>query len=435
MKEEKQTLRDLAHIIDPHKDWVIYSKEEYIDYELTILRSYKKPLRLTFSFPSIFAKIVGKALKRAFGDKIKPYTPLDVKSLDWSNYTNMGCGLWQCSEKIVAEVSETAFYVYVRFYFDGAEIEPQHLKRMIIGAVREAAEGNIVNVNATADDEEDLEVEDGEMLHSLTMLDDEEENDRRLLGIPDITFDEFLMFYPENTRQSLLRIRYMVDVITTEKGKGIHFSALLAGTPGTGKSLFASLTAQYAAQRKALVVVLGGSFWFDYIRDTLRMFPCVLFIMDECEHLIQNREKTHKSKLIELMRLLDGYFRSDIVASWGLIMTTNRPHVIDPAFLRPVRLDELVEFSSIEDEALANKLFRFWCDKLGVELPSDYDPKILKGKTHAECVAVAQKLFRMSKFGYPITADTIKTLFKSISLWSKPEKIKSHLSEGEKIGF
>ena len=415
--------------IDPTKDWVVDNTNFRIDYELTITREFAKPRLIVIAIPVILQNIVGRALRQLF-PQMSPYTRVHIQSLRWNSIPHtVHAGYWRCSPYVVLEVNETAFYTYFRFYIDEEKVSPQSFYEDFQKALRAASAGVICNISVGElfSDWEDEEAE--ENIPPLLL----DEN----IGSPfekiDISLDEFLSFYPPETALAFRRVIQMMDTIANEPASGLHFSALIAGPPGTGKSLFATLLAKYAAEeKKALVIFASGVSGLDIIYDVIKIFPLVLFIFDECEFLAQNREQRPTRELIQLMQLLDGYAHKTY-ASWGVIFTTNRPHTIDPAFLRPIRMDELIELSPIQDGKLGLEIFKYHCRKLGIEEIS-VDEKVFEGRTHAECAALAQKIYRMKKFNKEVTPETIKALLKDISKWSRPQKIKGSLTE-EKAGF
>jgi len=167
----------------------------------------------------------------------------------------------------------------------------------------------------------------------------------------------------------------------------------------------------------------------------LSTFPLVLFVCDEGEMLIPSREEAISAFLPYLMCLLDGLVER-AYASWGIIITTNRPHVVEPALARPTRLDEFIVLEEIDNPELAFKVFKLWCDKYGVKLPEGVEPSWFSKKTHAECAGVATKLWRMQAFGAQITPETIKELLRESVYWQKVKKVKGTTSErGSGMGF
>jgi hypothetical protein len=417
--------------IDPTKNWVIDKTDRRIDYDLTIVREMEKPRLVVITVPHVFRHISGRALRRLYPE-IVPYTKVHISSLRWDPRSyEFIAGYWRCSPNVVLEIAETAFHQYFRFFVDEAKENPASLYEAFLNALREESRGAVCNVSWQSAFDDDVEDEEEE-LGSANIGDGEVSS----LGEAEITLEEFLSFYPPATALAFRRIIHMVDVIADNPASGMHFSALLAGPPGTGKSLFATLLAQYAVEKKrALVVFSSGVTGIDFVYEAIKMFPLVLFIFDECEFLIQDREEQPTRELIHFLQLLDGYaYRS--YASWGMIFTTNRPHAIDPAFLRPVRLDELVEVLPLQDGHLGRKVFEYHCRRLGVEPPEGVDEKYFEGRTHAECAALAHKISRMAKFGGAVSAEDVKALLKDMAKWSRPRRLKGVLSAGEeKAGF
>jgi len=419
--------RDVLRLIDPTKDWVIDKTDHKIDYELTIIREMVEPRIIVISIPVAFYTIAGRALKTLF-PQIAPYTKVHPRSLHWySNPYRLPVGYWQCSSDIVLEINETAYYFFLRFYIDTAKLSPTKFYDEFLKALRDASRGVICNLS---ENETFISADEDEEEESLVVVSYE---DNASFEKVDISFDEFFSFYPDDTVLAFKRVIQMLDTIAAEPGSGLHFSALLAGPPGTGKSLFATLLAKYAVEeKKALVVFTSGISGIDVVYDGIKLFPLVLFIFDECEFLAQNRERQATRELISLMQLMDSYAYKSY-ASWGILFTTNRPHTIDPAFLRPMRLDELIELTPIQDSQLGYKLFVYHCHKLGIEPPAGLDLKIFEGRTHAECAALAHKIYRMEKFGKKVTPEEIKALAKDIAKWSRPQKIRSGIED--KAGF
>ncbi|XP_024314196.1 26S proteasome regulatory subunit 10B homolog A isoform X3 [Brachypodium distachyon] len=101
---------------------------------------------------------------------------------------------------------------------------------------------------------------------------------------------------------------------------------LLYGPPGTGKTLLA----------RAIASNIDATF----------MKPCIIF-MDEIDAIGGRRfsvgssaDREIQRTLMELLNQLDGF---DELGKVKIIMATNRPDVLDPALLRPGRLDRKIE--------------------------------------------------------------------------------------------
>ncbi|KAG6415035.1 hypothetical protein SASPL_122436 [Salvia splendens] len=133
---------------------------------------------------------------------------------------------------------------------------------------------------------------------------------------------------------------------------------LLYGPPGTGKTLLAraiasNIDANFLKARiyqtlYATVSYPGESArlireMFNYARDHQ---PCIIF-MDEIDAIGGRRfsegtsaDREIQRTLMELLNQLDGF---DQLGKVKMIMATNRPDVLDPALLRPGRLDRKIE--------------------------------------------------------------------------------------------
>merc|ERR1712192_292752 len=137
--------------------------------------------------------------------------------------------------------------------------------------------------------------------------------------------------------------------ITPPKG------CLLYGPPGTGKTLIARAVASQLHCN--FLKVVSSSIVDKYIGESARvvreMFayakshqPCIIF-MDEIDAIGGRRfsegtsaDREIQRTLMELLNQMDGF---DVLGKVKMIMATNRPDTLDPALLRPGRLDRKIE--------------------------------------------------------------------------------------------
>jgi len=130
---------------------------------------------------------------------------------------------------------------------------------------------------------------------------------------------------------------------------------LLYGPPGTGKTLIARAVASQLNCN--FLKVVSSSIVDKYIGESARvvreMFsyakshqPCIIF-MDEVDAIGGRRfsegtsaDREIQRTLMELLNQMDGF---DALEQVKIIMATNRPDVLDPALLRPGRLDRKIE--------------------------------------------------------------------------------------------
>uniref|UniRef100_H2ZJ22 26S proteasome regulatory subunit 10B n=2 Tax=Ciona savignyi TaxID=51511 RepID=H2ZJ22_CIOSA len=136
--------------------------------------------------------------------------------------------------------------------------------------------------------------------------------------------------------------------ITPPKG------CLLYGPPGTGKTLLArAVSSQLDAN---FLKVVSSSIVDKYIGESARLIremfnyardhqPCIIF-MDEIDAIGGRRfsegtsaDREIQRTLMELLNQMDGF---DTLGKVKMIMATNRPDTLDPALLRPGRLDRKI---------------------------------------------------------------------------------------------
>ncbi|KIJ65656.1 hypothetical protein HYDPIDRAFT_152669 [Hydnomerulius pinastri MD-312] len=138
---------------------------------------------------------------------------------------------------------------------------------------------------------------------------------------------------------------------------------LLYGPPGTGKTLLARAVA--ATLQTNFLKVVSSAIVDKYIGESARvvreMFgyardhePCVIF-MDEIDAIGGRRfsegtsaDREIQRTLMELLNQMDGF---DSLGRTKIIMATNRPDTLDPALLRPGRLDRKIEIPLPNEQA------------------------------------------------------------------------------------
>jgi 26S proteasome regulatory subunit T4 len=130
---------------------------------------------------------------------------------------------------------------------------------------------------------------------------------------------------------------------------------LLYGPPGTGKTLLArALSSNINA---TFLKVVASAIVDKYIGESARIIremfgfardhePCVIF-MDEIDAIGGSRfsegtsaDREIQRTLMELLNQMDGFESQGQVK---MVMATNRPDILDPALLRPGRLDRKIE--------------------------------------------------------------------------------------------
>jgi 26S proteasome regulatory subunit T6 len=132
---------------------------------------------------------------------------------------------------------------------------------------------------------------------------------------------------------------------------------LLYGPPGTGKTLLARAVAHHTDCR--FIRVSGSELVQKYIGEGSRMVrelfimarehaPSIIFI-DEVDSIGSTRseggsgggDSEVQRTMLELLNQLDGFESTKAIK---VIMATNRIDILDPALLRPGRIDRKIEF-------------------------------------------------------------------------------------------
>ncbi|OHT04846.1 26S protease regulatory subunit 6B like protein [Tritrichomonas foetus] len=164
---------------------------------------------------------------------------------------------------------------------------------------------------------------------------------------------------------------------------------LLYGPPGTGKTMLAKAVAHHTSA--SFIAVVGSEFVQKYlgegprmVRDTFRLArehaPAILFI-DEVDAIATKRfDAEHGSDrevqrvLMELLAQMDGF---DQNTSVKVIMATNRADTLDPALLRPGRLDRKIEFP-LPDRRQKRLIFQVLTSKMNLSPDVDLEDYVAR---------------------------------------------------------
>lgn len=154
--------------------------------------------------------------------------------------------------------------------------------------------------------------------------------------------------------------------------------ALLTGPPGTGKTLLAKACAVESGV--SFFAVSGSDFVEKYVGigsfNVRRLFkeakahaPAVIFI-DEIDAIGKKRSESavfanteRENTLNQLLVELDGF---DSKTSVVVLAATNRPETLDPALLRPGRLDRHIALT-LPDIKSRESIFRLYLSKLKID--------------------------------------------------------------------
>ncbi|MCO5585024.1 putative RPT2-26S proteasome regulatory subunit [Meira miltonrushii] len=153
---------------------------------------------------------------------------------------------------------------------------------------------------------------------------------------------------------------------------------ILYGVPGTGKTLLAKAVANQTSA--TFLRIVGSELIQKYLGDGPKLVrelfrvaeehaPSIVFI-DEIDAIGTKRydsssggEREIQRTLLELLNQLDGFdTRSDV----KIIMATNKIESLDPALIRPGRIDRKIEFP-MPDEKTKMHIFRLHTSRMNLD--------------------------------------------------------------------
>lgn len=174
---------------------------------------------------------------------------------------------------------------------------------------------------------------------------------------PDVTYDDV-----GGAEEALERLREVVEMPLLHPERFVKLGidppkgVLLYGPPGTGKTLSARAVANRTDA--CFIRVIGSELVQKYVGEGARMVrelfqmarskkACIIFF-DEVDAIGGTRfgggggnDNEVQRTMLEIVNQLDGF---DPRGNVKVLMATNRPDTLDPALMRPGRLDRKVEF-------------------------------------------------------------------------------------------
>ena len=150
---------------------------------------------------------------------------------------------------------------------------------------------------------------------------------------------------------------------------------ILYGAPGTGKTLLAKAVANSTSA--TFLRVVGSELIQKYLGDGPKLVrelfrvadelaPAIVFI-DEIDAIGTKRYDSHSGgereiqrTMLELLNQMDGF---DAVGDVKIILATNRIDSLDPALIRPGRIDRKIEFP-LPDAKTKRRIFQIHTSKM-----------------------------------------------------------------------
>lgn len=203
---------------------------------------------------------------------------------------------------------------------------------------------------------------------------------------------------------------------------------LLYGAPGTGKTMLAKAVANHTTA--AFIRVVGSEFVQKYlgegprmVRDVFRLArenaPAIIFI-DEIDAIATKRfdaqtgaDREVQRILMELLNQMDGF---DQYSNVKVIMCTNRADTLDPALLRPGRLDRKIEFP-LPDRRQKRLIFQVVTGKMNMADEVDLEEFVSRPDkiSGAEIAAICQEagMQAVRKNRYVVLQSDFETAYKA----------------------
>ncbi|CAF1307797.1 unnamed protein product [Rotaria socialis] len=229
---------------------------------------------------------------------------------------------------------------------------------------------------------------------SVTMMQVEEK--------PDVTYSDV-----GGCKEQIEKLREVVELPLLHPEKFVNLGieppkgVLLYGPPGTGKTLCARAVANRTDA--CFIRVIGSELVQKYVGEGARMVrelfemargkkACIIFF-DEVDAIGGARfddgaggDNEVQRTMLELINQLDGF---DPRGNIKVLMATNRPDTLDPALVRPGRLDRKVEFNLPDLEGRTH-IFKIHTKSMSVEKDIRYEllARLCPNSTGAELRSV-----------------------------------------------
>ena len=218
----------------------------------------------------------------------------------------------------------------------------------------------------------------------------------------------------------------LYEQIGIEPPRGV----LLYGPPGTGKTMLVKAVAHHT--KASFIRVVGSEFVQKYlgegprmVRDVFRLArenaPSIIFI-DEVDSIATKRfdaqtgaDREVQRILVELLTQMDGFDQSTNVK---VIMATNRWDTLDPALLRPGRLDRKIEFP-LPDRRQKRLIFQVCTSKMNLSPEVDLEEYVTRPDklSGADITSICQEagMLAVRKNRYVILPRDFEKGYKSVT--------------------
>ena len=275
------------------------------------------------------------------------------------------------------------------------------------------------------------------------------DEDGDVLGQPEIRFidtqiDESMLIYSADIQASVITnlftpIQRLPDLVA----HGIPFKrgVLLGGVFGTGKTLAAKVASKYAVQNNITYIYVTRA---DELQEALQFAtqyqsPGVVIFCEDIDRVMDGQRSV---KMDDILNVIDGIDAKN--TNIMVVLTTNFLNKINPAMLRPGRLDAVIEITPPDGPAV-QRLLRFYG---GDYIQPGEDLKEVGEKLAGEIPAVVQEVVKRAKLAQltrtpageqirTIKADALLeaaiTMTAQLALLNHKQVVRAELSLGEQL--
>ena len=259
---------------------------------------------------------------------------------------------------------------------------------------------------------------------------------------PDVTYNDV-----GGSKEQIEKLREVVELPLLHPEKFVQLGidppkgVLCYGPPGTGKTLLARAVANRTDA--CFIRVIGSELVQKYVGEGARLVrelfqmarskkACLIFF-DEVDAIGgarvddgQGGDNEVQRTMLEIVNQLDGF---DARGNIKVLMATNRPDTLDPALLRPGRLDRKVEFG-LPDLESRTQIFRIHTRSMAVERDIRYEllsrlcPNATGAEIHSVCTEAGMFAIRQRRktVGEKDFLDAIAKVIKGYQKFSSTAK-------------
>uniref|UniRef100_A0A7S0XGJ0 AAA+ ATPase domain-containing protein n=1 Tax=Mantoniella antarctica TaxID=81844 RepID=A0A7S0XGJ0_9CHLO len=259
---------------------------------------------------------------------------------------------------------------------------------------------------------------------------------------PDVTYNDV-----GGSKEQIEKLREVVELPLLHPEKFVQLGidppkgVLCFGPPGTGKTLLARAVANRTDA--CFIRVIGSELVQKYVGEGARLVrelfqmarskkACLIFF-DEIDAIGgarhddgQGGDNEVQRTMLEIVNQLDGF---DARGNIKVLMATNRPDTLDPALLRPGRLDRKIEFG-LPDLEGRSQIFRIHTRSMAVERDIRYEllarlcPNATGAELHSVCTEAGMFAIRQRRktVGEKDFLDAIAKVIKGYSKFSSTAK-------------